>query len=297
MTPEEQKQLRTLTQTVHMILDTYGQSGMMPEWLFRWLHPRGQQVKLLKQSLLGLAKSISHTTSFIDVQNELIHLLDNKRYFYSVHTVSHRLRTLVQEAMLACIIFTHEDVKLYHEMIEQQQDISGYLGHFKNQKALQEYRDYFANRHSIYGVDASEISADELTMYARGALINGMLIQRFGLRQVLQTNMKRIKIELQTLIRKRIEKGYLTLTKTESYIDKINLLLHHIKTDNTEFNEASLVQQARYIVENITSTAGVKQLGPALYLEHAKLITACYWVDETLMQARARVDVELPSSS
>lgn len=297
MTPDEQKHLRILTQTIRMILDTYEQSGMMPNWLFRWLHPRGQQVKLLEQSLLSLAKSTTHTTTFTEVQNELIFILDNKRYFYSVHTISHRLRSLVQEAMLASLIFTKDDVKLYQEKIEQQQDIMGYLQHFQNQQTLQQYRDYFAKRHSVYGIDAAEISADELTMYARGALINGMLIDRFGLHQVLQNNMKRVKIELQSLIRKRIEKGYLTLTKTESYIDKINLLLEYIAANKSEFDEAALVQQARYIVENVTSTAGVKQLGPALYLEHAKLITACYWVDEILLQARAKVDIEIPSSS
>lgn len=278
------KKFEAISETARLIIHSYYQQSFVPWRLFRYWHPRGKQAAHLEHAIQSIQNSANPKVPYDFLLNELIHLLFNHYYFFYVHTTSHRLRDKTQDALFTTLIFSDEDLTVYQEMIVKKQDVSEYLEYFEKKPVLKNFQQHFAKRRAIYGVDPDLLTSEELAVATKNAVINGKLLDRFGVLSLVKKCLLKIKQELQLLLNKKIEVGYLDKDKIISYEEKLQMLIDS-KTKDDEDQEL-LLQQASYILENIINTAGVLPLGPAKYKEHAVLITACYLVNEILIQAR-----------
>ncbi|MGE3920867.1 MAG: hypothetical protein AB7F64_08030 [Gammaproteobacteria bacterium] len=290
MTNEEQQQFSIMCDTAILFINQYVKPDWMPHWIFKMFHKRDKQVVMLDKAIDALKQSNLTSRSLDEKVNELIYLLFNHYYHLFVRTISHRLRGDVQDALLACLNFSANDVKRYHDMVEEKQDSSAYLAYFKKHHDLEEYRKYFAEKHAVYGISSKYLSKSELDMAAKMGVIQGKLVKRFGMRPMISRTLKLVKNELSDLLNKKVEKGYLNVESIKSYIHKIDLLLANCE-DQVNVDDSTILQQARYIIENIVNTAGILPLGPAKYHEHAILIASCYWIDEFLQQLHAEIEI------
>jgi len=278
-----------LCETAAIIIGSYESETMMKRWLSQLSHHREKQVKHIITLLNELKSAAKVNKSYDEIYADLLLYLDNQRYFYSVKKASALLRSLLQDAMIAVLNFNDDDMKSYEQLLENGISTQTYINNFKRHHQVQDYKEYFAKRHAIYGMPANEMKAEDLEIYAKIGLINGQLLDLLGLEKILKYNMHRISSELQQLDKQEIYLGFLTKEVIESNLSKIQLLLADIHSP--DFREDEVVQQARYILESITNSAGVLLLGTAKFAKHAEIITACYWVDEILQQARAKYEV------
>lgn len=285
----QQRTFEIICTTTQLFITSYDKDRWQPNWLFHLWHKRARQVAMIDKAIQMLKESANPNDKLKHVLNELIQILVDNYYYLFTHTESKRLREKVQDAILMSLTFTENDIAIYEEF-NQKKNLADYLQHFQKKQELQNYRNYFADKHAIYGVPAYQLSETELTQIAKAGLINGKLVERFGVIKITAGSLHIVKKELQELIDKKIEAGFLTLESAKSYSHKIDLLL--AECADPQVDETSLLQNSRYVLENIINAAGILPLGPAKYREHAVLITACYWVDEFLQQAQAEVEFE-----
>ena len=286
----ELRKFEIICTTAQLFITSYYKERWLPTGLFHLWHKRGRQAALIDQAIQRLKVSVNPNNNLKEVLNELIHLLVKNYYFLFTHTMSKRLREKVQDAILSFLTFDETDIAIYEDLIKQKSNVAVYLDHFQKKQELQTYENYFANKHAIYGVPAYQLGKNELTQMAKAGLINGKLLERFGVIKITIGGLNFIKKELQELIDNKIEAGFLTIESAKSYCHKIALLF--AECEATQIDETSLLQNSRYLLENVINAAGVLPLGPAQHREHAVLITACYWVDEFLQQAQVEVELE-----
>ena len=169
-------------------------------------------------------------------------------------------------------------------------DQKSYFSHFENSQKLQSYKDYFANKHAIYGMPAGKLGDTEIILAAKEGMVNGELIDHFGIRNFIERGLIHVKHELEALQREKVEKGFLTLASIGGYIHKLDLLIAECHDSHANLDD--VLQNSRYVLEAIINTAGVNPLGPAKFPEHAVLITCCYWVDEFFQQAKVALEIQ-----
>jgi hypothetical protein len=286
MNRAQEEEFVALCDTIAIIIDNYQVRGRSPAWLWRFWEPRGPQIRYIQRTIASLKASITPDADFNDLRDELIRQLDSHRYYLAVRAASKQLRFIMQDTLIAALCFTPADVALYNRLLAKQVALKDYVAHFQRPEELLRYYDYFSKRHAVFGIAPALLGEQGLMLSAKAGLVDGKLVEHFGIRKMIALNMQRLNHELADLLEDKIERGFLTQEKIEGYMHKIHLVLDNCESATSEFNDETLVQHARYLLESIINTAGLTVLGTAQYPEHAVLITACYWIDEVFLQAR-----------
>jgi hypothetical protein len=286
----EKKSLMILFSTIQWILDSYFPHHI-PYWLFSLWHPRSQQISTIKKTLKRKLQNREHLEeeSFIKKVDDFILILDAHRYYLSVHTQSKLLREKVQEAMIVCLSFSERERKLYHDMVEKKGDISLYLKSLIQSAEIVRYRDYYRTQHSIYGRNINRFTDEEILLAARGGLINGKLLDRFGMCWVIRHNLFYIRKELESILKRKNKKGFLTEAVMEGYFIKMDGLIDSCNRGTMDL--MATLQNTRYLLEAIVNGAGTLPGGEAQISQYQGLIDACYWVDECLVEAKGALEV------
>lgn len=276
----DEKEFQYLKEIIELILDTYSQHPYIPMRLYQFWHPRVKQVNAIKNQVQQMGE-----------REELIDMLDQQRYFMAVHTNSRRLRGKVQDALLEIFLFEADHIKKYEELVKKEKKVDAFLQFIEQDEEINRYKAYFKKQRAVYGRFIERLSDEEITLAAKGGIINGLLIERWGVKKTLQYGFHYIRQELTELKKNKVEAGFLDLKVIEGYLEKMDFLLH--PANEIYHDNAALVQNSRYLLDDLLNSAVVMEDAKAHYPEHQFLINACYWLDELFLVVKSKVDVEL----
>jgi len=298
-----------LCDIVILFLDSYqprlSRLYFFPAWLCGRWHPRFKQVNYLKQRITNIKTSMASAESGESIEDletredALITLLDSERYMLSVHTHSHALRLTVQDALLEVLFFEPAHIRQYQKKVLEAGDVAGFLYFLDRTEAIEKYKQYYKKQHAIHGRYIHRFSDAEILLAAKGSMINGQLIERYGIKKMISHGLGYIRRELKSLMLMQsktspsvpsVKTSYLVNEAIHGYLEKLDFLLH--PANEIQQDEVALIQNARYLLEDIINAVGVDESAKARHFSHQALVTACYWVDDIFKVARGRVDAE-----
>lgn len=287
---QDQENFQTLCKAIQIIIRETHKPRYLPDWLYAFWQPEVPLVLHLKDEIEQLIEGSRLGTDLTTLELKLVKLLDKERYLVTVHLMDLKLRSRMQDALITALFFSVEDVQRYNEYVLAEQNPGKFIEYASFPKELDKYKDYLKKQHAVHGRFIKNFTEEELTLAAKEEIINGKLLDYFKLTEFLKHGFHYIIQELKALEINKIEKGYLTIERMNSYLEKISLTLH--PAHELQLDPANLVKNARYILEDIINAAGISE--PAdqpLYPEHAALIKACYFVDEMFKVASSFVDI------
>lgn len=288
---EKQKQtFSILCETVLIILKSYQHQGHLPDWVLHFFHPRLKEVSSIKNKITAI-KNLDESHKKLKVlEDDLIKSLDKDRYFISVHTKSKRLRNKIQDAMVAVLFLSKEDEQAYKKYVIDDKNVDAYLNYLEQDEALEVYKAHYKTQRAIYGRFIGRLSDEEIVLAAKGGMINGKLTDRFDVKWMIAHGLHYIRTELLELKKEKIEEGFLRSEAIVGYLEKLDFLLH--PANELQNDEGALVQNARYLLEDIMNAAGVQKNAIPRHKSHHALIKGCYWVDEMFKVVKGQFDVE-----
>jgi hypothetical protein len=286
---QQEKSLTLLCDILSTILLSYQATSWMPQWLFRRWHKRMHQVRYLVAKIHAIKAEIT-ADSYKEIENDLIKTLDRERFFFATHTQSHRLREKIQDAMLEVLFFQPDHVDAYKKFVLTEKNVEKFLKYLDQSESINAYKKHYRRQRAIYGRFIENFSEEEITLAAKGGMINGKLLQRYGVYELIAHGLHYIRNELKSIEKQKITAGYLSPQAIEGYVEKLDFLLH--PANAIVEDEAALVQNARYLLEDIVNSAGVETNAKARNKIHQDLINACYWVDEMFLVAKGKLTAE-----
>lgn len=294
---QQQKQdLAILCDILQLIIDSYQHHTYLPDWLYQHWHPHQKRSNQLKQKIEAIKNSVlevetvSKKQPIAQIEDKLIKLLDEQRYWMSVYTSSQRLHTKIQDALLETLFFKHTHIEKYKQLVLAEKNIPAFLAFIDRTEEINTYKKYYKQHHAIHGRYMSRLNEEEISSAAKASMISGKLVERYGIKKNIAYGLHYIRNELTDLRKRDIEENYLTTPAITGYLEKLDFLLH--PANEIQQDEAALIQNARYLLEDIINAAGVDEQGKAQHSTHQILVNACYWVEDMFKVARGRVDAE-----
>lgn len=285
---QKKQNYKILLKVILLVLEESKKSDYLPEWLYNFWHTDSSNISGLKEDIQSLFVELEKTDNRIeDFEIKLIERLDLERYVAAVHLADEDMRSRIQDAMFAALFFSTTDIDKYHEYVLAEQKPLKFIHHINRKEEFEIYKSYLLQHQSVYGRFIKNFTEEEIDLAAKGHMINGKLLEHYGLEKFLKHGFAYIKKELKALQINKIEQGYLNAERINSYMEKIAFLLH--PANELHQNPEALVKNARYILEDIINTAGLKAAGIPIYSEHKTIILGCYWVDEMFKVASASV--------
>lgn len=230
-----------------------------------------QILKQLKQTII-LAKK--------NANKELLNTLDNIRFQATVHHQDNQTRSVIQNVILAYLFYDGDFAK---------KDKQAFLDDLAKAEAIEAYKNYYRKQRSIYGRFIERFSDEEITLAAKGGIINGKLVENMGLKKSIAHGLQYIRNELVKL-QKQKEAGFLKHEAINNYIEKLDYLLN--PANEIYHDDKALLQNARYLLEDIINAAGIEENATAKYIIHQPLISSCYWVDEMFKVAKGQIEAD-----
>jgi hypothetical protein len=290
---QEKHDFKILCYAILLVIEENRNASYLPEWLFSFWQKEASNIDNLKEEIHGIIAELEkHPEEVESLKVKLIERLDLERYDVTVHLQDERLRSRIQDAMVAALFFSQVDVQKYNEYVVAEQESEKFITHLYQIEELISYKEYLKKQQSIYGRFAKNFTDNEITLAAKGYMINGKLLEHYGFVKFIQHGFFYVKKELKALQISRIEKGYLNEERINSYMEKISFLLH--PANELHEDKEAFVKYARNLLEDIINTAGIKEGGKeseiCLYQEHEAIIHGCYWVDEMFKTASASLE-------
>lgn len=285
---QQHENFQKLFGAIYLILSETHKPQYLPNWMYNFWHSEITAIVQLKEAIHAIEEELPHCSDTVALEKKLITLLDQERYLAAIHVWDMKLLNRIQDVMVAVLFFSQEDIQKYDEFVLIEQDSKKFIEYLKKPTELTIYSQYLKKQQSVYGRFIKNFSEAEINSAAKAQMINGKLLDYFELPKFLKHGFQFIKQELKALSIHDIEEGYLNKERIDSYIDKISLLLH--PANEVRQDDRELVKRARYILEDIINTAGVKEHAVPNYPEHSLLINGCYWVDEMFKTAAAQVE-------
>lgn len=268
---------------VYLVLSEVPKHRYLPEWLYSFWQSEGYSVVSLIDAIKLIEKELPSETNLSILEERLIKLLDQERYLSAVHLKDEKRLNRIQDAMVTALFFSQEDIKMYDKLILIEQEPEKFIEYLNRRPEIATYEEYLKKQQSVFGRFIQNFTEEEISNAAKAQMINGKLLDDFELEKFLTHGFYYVKQELKALSIHKIEKGFLNQERIDSYLEKISFLLH--PANELQQNTAELIKQARYLLEDIINTAGLKEHGVPNYPEHEALINGCYWVDEMFKTA------------
>lgn len=286
---QEKQDFKILCYAVLLVIEESRKASYLPEWLYSFWQTEASNIDCLKEEILNIVNQLeNHPEEIDELKIKLIERLDLERYDVTVHLQDEVLRGRIQDAMVAALFFSQADVEKYNEYVVAEQEPEKFITYLYQNEELVSYKEYLKEQQSIYGRFAKNFTDVEITLAAKGYMINGKLFEHYGLDKFLKHGFYYVKKELKALQINKISKGYLNEERINSYVEKISFLLH--PANELHEDKENLVKNARNLLEDIINTAGLKKAGVCLYEEHEAIIHGCYWVDEMFKTASASLE-------
>lgn len=285
------KNFTIVCDVVNLLVSSPTEKSYIPQWFFRLWQGENNQDSQVRQQIEQLKAQAEKGEDLNRLSQQLIKYLDRQRYLATIHLQNAEFRSQVQDALLAILLFTPRDVERYQQLVLVEQHPEAFIDYLAKSEELQQYKTYFLKKHAIHGRFIESLSDDEITLAAKGGLINSHLFHRWGTRQLMTHALLFIKRELSLLLGHEQQQGFLTQETIIGYMEKLDFLLH--PANELQKEEAALVNNARYILEDIINAAGIDNQGQIKYSSHESLVKGCYWVDEMLLVAKAAFAEEL----
>lgn len=282
---EEKELLTTLYQTVIWILETYFTETGWKRYFFKYVHKHSSFIFYLKKRIIALMMNFSEQEDYIQKKHELLKLLDQHRYYLATHTQSWRARFVVQDTLLAVLVFNFH----YYETFKKFPKNEYLLSILKNDE-LETFVSYYQQRRAFFGRPRESLNDMDILLAARATYINGKLLEVLGIDCMLMMNLERLGKKILELKQHQVEKGFLTQERMEGILEKIKLLLKLIKQHDPEFPLDDVVRQARNLIETILNAICLNFEGQPQYSEHIVLMSCCYWIDEIFQSIRAKTE-------
>lgn len=292
MNSEEQKKLEILCNTIAWVIEGYFEQNFFKKLFNKFFYAHSGMASHIRDSILKISYFEPNRYTLEEARSELVRLLDYYRYYLATHVVSRRLRFLVQDAILITLNYSEKLIEVYQRyQVEQRvENIPTYIGALKLDEELNAYKKHYRASRSVFGFLTEKIDEIDLTIAAKAALINGKLVEFWGVEKLMTINLMRIKSELQRLARQHCFLNYLDKEHIESFASKITTILNYLKYPSVDFPLDALLQQSRYLLENIINAGGLDEQGRPQHYQHEVLIQSCYWVDEVFKAARGKVE-------
>jgi hypothetical protein len=255
---------------------------------FKSRNLKSSELHEIYQSLSEFQQSIDEVSAYQEQFYNLINMLDGYRYYYSVQSNNAYLLEKILNAMIAALFFNEAHVAAYKSLVLEERAIPLYLQELLQGELFAIYEQYYKKQHSILGRRIERLKISDIELVAKQGMINGKLFELLGEKGLITHGLTYIQKELQAILNKNHFVGFLTKEHLDGYLDKIQLLISHYHPPSflsppippMQPAEETLVQNARYLLENITYACGVTSEDQARYPEHQNLIKACFWVDE-----------------
>ena len=173
---EQKQDFIILCEILELIIDSYQQKSFIPVWLLQLFHPRFKQANYIKHKIAVIREEVVVSQAVSSATDQLIKMLDEARYFLSVHTTSKRLRAKVQDALLEVLFFEHEHAVKYKEMVVSNNKPNEFLTYLERRDEITTYENYYKKQHAVYGRFINRMNGEEITLAAKAGMISGCLL-------------------------------------------------------------------------------------------------------------------------